>query len=1409
MGSHDGPAVEDSVAVTVHETMRSRSDVESDEMGRDQIDVVELGGMDAITKRQLLARLLREAAGANEETFELSLGQEALWFLNVLAPESAAYNVAFCIRLSSAVDGERLERSLRKVLERHAMLRSKVVAGVDGPRQRTTTVPEQCLELVDAFDWSEEELPAQVDKFHRRPFDLTRGPLFRATLFRRRDARHVLLISAHHVVFDAWSLGIVLSELSAFYEGGDPARVSPRQASFADYVHWQRTLIDSEAGRAAWNYWNSRLRDISTIDLPTDHARPSTQSFRGSTYDFTLAAAVATQIRALARAESATTYMVLAAAFHALLHRYTGAREVPIGTPLIGRSRPEFENIVGYFVNPVVICAPIESGTTFRQHLAAMREATITAQRYGDFPFPELVKRLRPERDASRMPLFQVMLNLIKTSQATIGADVLQPHGSSGLRLGSVELEAFPLHQQEGQFDLDLTLLDTGSAMPASLKYSTDLYEGETIARMAGHFVTLLSAAIEAPDRPISELPMLAEAERVLLLANAEGPQLEYPRDVCVHNLIERQTSVTPDAVAVVCRGDQITYRELDRRANRFANYLRSLGVGPEVMVGLCMERSINLVVALVGILKAGGAYIPLDPQFPPDRIAFMLEDSGAPLLVTERQFLPKLPEFFGTVVCIDRDHGRIRSQSSALPSTGVAPDNLMYVIYTSGSTGKPKGVEIAHSSVVNFLASMRREPGIHEGDRLLAITTVSFDIAGLEIYLPLTCGARVVIPTTDAVTDGAALAGLIQKTRPNLMQATPATWRMLLESGWTGLPGLKILCGGEALPRKLANQLHTAGDEVWNLYGPTETTIWSTIHKVDRRENAVPIGRPIANTTCYLLDAARQPVPAGAPGELYIGGDGLARGYLNRAALTAERFVSSPFHAGQRLYRTGDRAIYLPDGNIEFLGRLDNQVKLHGFRIELGEIEAALEQQPGVRQAVVVIREDVPGDPRLIAYMRTREGEAVETTRLRHSLAVKLPAFMLPSAFVLLDEFPLTANRKVDRRALPAPDYRSCAQGGSVPPRTATERRVAEMWQDLLGIDRVGITDNFFELGGHSLLVAQLQRRLREQFGRELALVQLLARPTVAGIADLIETSSAAAPLDYTRWRCLVPVRPEGTRTPLFLVVGYGPNALEQAMLILSRMAAHLDGDQPVYGLRPRWVNGGGKAYLDIGEMARECLAEMRTVQPSGPYLLGGYCLQGAVAVEIAQQLRREGDDVRLLALIDSLRPNAVHKFLISLINYSDYLRRRGHHILEIIVNILAARNGSRKAALSELITSKLKKSRPKGTGSGLPSPLEHFDRHRQLLLRYRPEPYIGRISLYVAEKCYDEIVASKWYPFERYMGWQGIARGGLSIHKVSGDHQALLTANSDQLARLLADSINATAVPQRQEDQVEVQTL
>ena len=1361
-------------------------------------DLTKLAGMDSKAKRELLARLLRQATGAQNEPIEPSLGQEALWFLHELAPESAAYSVAFCLRLHSDVNCECLERSVRNVLERHPMLRSTLGFSTNGLRQSVGSVAERPLEVVEGLRWSEEELALQIDKFYRRPFDLISGPLFRCTLFLRSDT-HILLISAHHIVFDAWSLGIVLSDLTSLYEGADPETLPPT-GSYANYVRWQRTMVESEEGLEAWRYWRSRLSNLSIVDLPTDYPRPGVQRFRGATFDFELPASLAMNIRALAQAQNATTYAVLVTAFHAFLHRYTGATQVPIGTPLIGRSRPEFENIVGYFVNPVVVCTPIATATTFRQHLAAMREVTMEAQRYGDFPFPELVKRLRLERDSSRMPLFQVMLNLIKTTQVGVTGELLQPHTNTRLQLGSLALETYPLNQQEGQFDLDLTFLDTGSAMPASLKYSADLYEAATIERMTGHFVNLLSAAIRDPDQPIAELPLLSEPERERLLANAEGPRVDYGTD-CVHNLFEQQASATPRGVAVVCRRDQVTYEDLDRRANKFANYLRSVGVGPEVLVGLYLERSIDLVVALLGVLKAGGAYVPLDPQYPADRVALMLEDSGVAVVVTEQRFLPKLSTT-ATVLCVDRDRSQIERQSSTVTSSTSTQNNLMYVIYTSGSTGKPKGVQINHRSVVNFLASMRTEPGIRESDRLLAVTTISFDIAGLEVYLPLTSGATVILATEDIVGDGIALAGLIKESRPTLMQATPATWRMLLESGWTGFPGLTILCGGEALSRELANQLLPIGNEVWNLYGPTETTIWSTIHKVDRRESAVPIGRPIANTTCYLLDAAGQMVPVGTPGELFIGGDGVARGYLNRSELTAEKFVPSPFDLDRRLYRTGDMAFYLPDGNIEFLRRVDNQVKLRGFRIELGEIEAALEEQPGVRQAVVTIREDFAGDPRLAAYVTAREGQEVNTVDLRRALATKVPTYMVPSHFMVLNAFPLTSNRKIDRRTLPAPDHHSNVPKDYAPPWTAMERSVAEIFEDLLGIERVDITENFFELGGHSLLAARLQRRLREQFGKELPLMQLLENPTVASIASLLGSEDGEAPEDALH-QCLVPVQRQGTRTPLFLACGYGAD-VNETTLILARMAAHLDGDQPVYGLRPRWVRSGTGAYLSIAEMARECLSEIRTVQPAGPYLVGGYCFAGAVAIEIAQQLLREGEDVRLLALIDSSRPNAVHTSLVNLINYVAQLRQRGQHIGEIIRDLLTARGGSRRSRVSEITARKLKKLRMKfGSGSVLSSAQGLFEQHRRLLLQYRAEPFMGPISLYVCEKWHNSIVASDWRRlFDRYLGWQGIARGGLSVYKVPGDHQALLTVHSNELARHLAHSVDAAlpGSPQKQ---------
>jgi len=613
---------------------------------------------------------------------------------------------------------------------------------------------------------------------------------------------------------------------------------------------------------------------------------------------------------------------------------------------------------------------------------------------------------------------------------------------------------------------------------------------------------------------------------QIIALLSAQGKQdelpitgagvcLEYPRQACIQDLFVQQVNRNPEAAAVIFEREELSYRELNIRSNRLANRLRALSIGPDVLVGICLDRCAEMAVAILAVLKAGGAYLPLDPQYPGERIAFMLQDSGAAVLITEASFLGTLPGNVPAIVCLQRDRESLMQESAEQPASSATSENLAYVIYTSGSTGKPKGVEVAHRSVVNFLTSMKREPGLTERDRLLAVTTLCFDIAGLEFYLPLTTGACVVVAPHAVLADGDSLAQLIRESKITAMQATPVTWRLLLESGWNASPGFKILCGGEALPRELANRLLATGAEVWNLYGPTETTIWSTAHRVDSRPGSVPIGKPIANTQIYILDDQKRMVPSGASGEIYIGGDGLAKGYLRRPELTAERFVQNPFGTEGKLYSTGDLARWLPDGNLEYIGRVDHQVKLRGFRIELGEIENTIEQQPQVRQAVVIVREDAPNDQRLTAYVALHDGADIDGKDLRAALSSHLPQFMLPSQWVFLNEFPLTANRKVDRRALPAPENEGAGTSLSAPPTTEHETKVAEIWQDLLNRKRVGINDNFFDLGGDSLLVAQLQSRLRKQLNCQISLVELFQRTTVFAIASYLDAQKKVDALE------------------------------------------------------------------------------------------------------------------------------------------------------------------------------------------------------------------------------------------------------------------------------------------------------
>jgi amino acid adenylation domain-containing protein len=788
-------------------------------------------------------------------------------------------------------------------------------------------------------------------------------------------------------------------------------------------------------------------------------------------------------------------FMALMAAFNALLCRYTGQEDLLVGTPIANRSFVDTEGLIGLIANTLVLRTDLSGDPAFRELLKRVRDAALDAFGHQDLPFDRLVESLQPTRDMSHSPIFQVMF-------------AMQNMPVEDLCLPGLTIRPTILHLGTARLDLTVDAWERPEGLWLSFEYSTDLFDAETISRLAENFRMLLTGVVDDPGARVPALPLLTEAERRQVLVTWNASEADYPADQCIHELFEAQAAHTPHAVAAVFGDTSLTYRVLNERANAVAHRLRAMGVGPDVRVGVCLERSLELLVGVLGILKAGGAYVPLDPAFPQERLAFMLEDAEAPVLLTQEGqegLISALPAHGAALMCLDGcgGPGAMQSCENLLPEA--TPAHLAYVMYTSGSTGRPKGVQIPHRAVVNFLTSMRQRPGLTDQDVLVSVTTLSFDIAGLELFLPLIVGARVVIADRETTLDGPRLSHLLERSGATVMQATPATWRLLLQSGWHGQRGLKILCGGEALSRELATALRGAGGSLWNLYGPTETTIWSTVHEVQDETGSVPIGRPIANTQLYVLDRQGQPTPIGVPGELFIGGDGVARGYLKRAELTAAKFLPDPFcgRTGARMYRTGDLARYRPDGALEYLGRVDDQVKIRGFRIELGEVEVTLSQYPGVRQAVVVARQDGSGEQRLAAYLTTVPGRPPTARDLRSFLAERLPEYMVPSILTTLPEFPLTPNGKVDRRRLPAPERLPAGERGApAPPRTETERMVARIWREVLDSEEVGIDDNFFERGGHSLLLVQVQSRLRAALGCDVSIVELFQYPTVRTVA-------------------------------------------------------------------------------------------------------------------------------------------------------------------------------------------------------------------------------------------------------------------------------------------------------------------
>ncbi|HEU4558131.1 MAG TPA: amino acid adenylation domain-containing protein, partial [Longimicrobium sp.] len=1011
-------------------------------------------------------------------------------------------NLPVARRLGGALDVAALERALGELVRRHEALRT-VFTEVDGSPVQVIapfggfTLPVEELSELSAAD-REAAVTRRVGEEARRAFDLAAGPLFRAALLRLGEEEHVLLLSMHHIVSDGWSMGVLFRELSALYEAYREGRESPLAElplQYADYARWQREQLEGEALDRQLSYWRERLAGApALLELPADRPRAVVQTYRGAAVPVELSAELLERLQALARSEGATLYMVLLGAFQVLLSKYAGSEDIVVGSPIAGRTRGEVEALIGFFLNTLVLRTDLSGDPSFRETLRRVREATLGAYANQEVPFERLVAELQPERSMSHSPLFQVMFTL-------------QTAEGRGDALAGLEVSAVGPPNDIAKFDLSLTFTPAAQGLRGNLMYSTDLFERGTAERLLGHLERVLEQVAADADVRLSQLELLGDAERALVLEAWNDTAAEYPADRCVHELFEAQAARTPGAVAVVFDEDSLTYRELNERANRLAHHLAHLGAGPEARVGICLERSAEMVVAMLAVLKAGAAYLPLDPSYPADRLSYMLEDSGAPLLVTQASLRGLLAADGVRTVTVDADAEAIAPQPADAPRTSVDAANTAYVIYTSGSTGRPKGVQVTHANAASFFAAMDERVGGTIPGTWLAVTRISFDIHVLELLWTLARGFKVVVhPDAEQAREEATVERQIRRHGVTHMQCTPSLAAMLIaESGVQALSGLeRLLLGGEALPADLAARITAVlpGGLV-NMYGPTETTVWSATHAVKVGEGLIPIGRPIANTRVYVLDAALRTQPAGVPGELFIGGHGVTRGYLGRPGLTAERFVPDPFSAepGARLYRTGDRARWRPDGTLEYLGRLDEQVKIRGFRIEPGEIESVLRQAPGVADCAVVVREDETGDRQLVAYVVG----SVETGALRAHLRQGLPEYMVPSAFVFLDALPLTPNGKLDRKALPAPDF-APAEERYVAPRTPVEEVLAEIWAETLRLERVGVEESFFDLGGHSLLATRVVARVRQLFGVEVPLRALFEGPTVAELARRVE---------------------------------------------------------------------------------------------------------------------------------------------------------------------------------------------------------------------------------------------------------------------------------------------------------------
>lgn len=1299
-----------------------------------------------------------------ENTLPLSFSQQRFWLINQFTPDSSVYNeYAALIRLEGILNRAALQQSFNEILRRHEALRTNIVVVDEQPVQKIRPHTPLNIPVVDLQGLDPQTQAGKIQAAiaqAQQPFNLERDLLIRIQILCLGELEHILTVTIHHLVYDGWSQGIFVKELSTLYNNfcnNQPSPLNPLAIQYADFAHWQREWFQGEILQSQQNYWQKQLGgSLPVLNLPTDLPRAPRQTYRGTRYQQALPKTLTEGMEALSKSENVTPFMTWLAAFVTLLYRYTQQEDVLVGSPIANRNKPEIAGLIGCFVNTIVLRSQLSGHWTFLELLTQVREVTLGAYAHQDLPFEKLVELLHPERDLSISPLFQVMFAFQNNS--------IDPWNLQDLTVTELEVE-----HQTAKFDLTLFLEFTPEGLVGVWEYNRDLFAAATVERMAEHFQTLLAAIVRDPHQSIATLPLLTSTEQHQLLKELNNTQVEYPRIESIPQLFLAQVERTPDAIAVIFENQQLTYRELNEYSDRLADYLRQLGVKPEVLVGICVERSLLMVIGLLGILKAGGAYVPLDPAYPRSRLAFILEDAQISLLLTQEKLLEIIPENNVKTICLDRWYAQPTSflkSPELITNQQLKDSNLAYIIYTSGSTGKPKGVSIEHHSAVTLIQWAKTVFTPEELSGVLASTSICFDLSVFELFVPLSWGGTVIL-----AENALQLPTLKAANQVTLINTVPSAIAQLLKIEGIPTSVRTINLAGEALSNQLVQKIYQLPhlEKVFNLYGPSEDTTYSTFALIPKgAEGIPPIGCPLSNTQCFVLDSHLQIVPKGVPGELYLGGEGLARGYLNRPDLTASKFIANPFsEETDRLYKTGDLVRYLDDGNLEYLGRLDNQVKIRGFRIELGEIEATLSKHPHVETAILVVRED-NGDKRLVAYLVSNQQSAPSISQLRTFLGNYVPEYMIPSNFVFLEKLPLTPNGKVDRRALPAPEKNALDTDNHwVAPRDRWEMQLLRIWQKILNTDSIGVKDDFFDLGGHSLLAVSLMAEIKQQFGQTLPLTMLFQKNTIEQLATVLrhqKTDISTSPL--------VEFKAGSVGKSLFFIHPVGGNVLSYLNL-----ANNLGSDFGVYGLQAQGLDGKKPPLTRIEDMAADYIKAIGTVQPSGPYFLGGWSMGGVIALEMAIQLQQQGENVALLALMDSWIPKSNVRDSNSHLNDTELLwqfaqdlgLRFGQKIVEsfeVLQSIPAAEQLSficQQGQVKELFPPDLEPME-------FYPLVEVFKSNLQAMQNYTPQTYSGKITFFQArENLWKNLPDSS-------LEWDRLSSQSLDIYPVDCNHYTIM---------------------------------